>query len=279
MQSRESPVPSAPQGALPRPSSRPQTLSPLPRSLCHLRIPTRGPGLHSRKGPGAVAGTCTLSRVCSVTAGPALTHVDETHDQVRAAQASLRGPDVFVVVAGHGTIQVQHEERRRRGQPGGGGWCAGPGPPGQPEHRQDLALHVAALARSQTPLGTAGRGARAGAAAQGAQCQAQEPERPGERGHGGPGWALSGRASAPRLDPGCPDGERRTRLYGRRDSGGAVPPRHLSRLGTVWMRPLPPRGESYFRDGGPPTNPSWSAVATSTLEPDLLSGPGPLDSS
>lgn len=102
---------------------------------------------------------------------PALTHVDEAHDQVGTAQVSLRWP--AVVVIGHGVIQVQHEEGRGCWLPSSGGWRTGSGSPGQPEHRQDFALHVAALARSQATLGTGVRGTRTVASSQRAQSQAQ----------------------------------------------------------------------------------------------------------
>lgn len=59
---------------------------------------------------------------------PALTHVDEAHDQVGTAQVSLRWP--AVVVIGHGVIQVQHEEGRGCWLPSSGGWRTGSGSPG-----------------------------------------------------------------------------------------------------------------------------------------------------
>ncbi|KAL0604687.1 hypothetical protein AAY473_026685 [Plecturocebus cupreus] len=137
---------------------------------CGLRPPPVTPGSARGPAPGTARGRTHSPLQPAHSEGPrgaqaaALTHIDEAHDQVGAAQAPLRGRTVLVVVAGHGVVQVQHEERRGRGQPGGGGWRAGPGPPGQPEHSQDLALNVPALAGAQTPLGTAGPGSRAGAA-------------------------------------------------------------------------------------------------------------------
>lgn len=172
---------------------------------------------------------------------PSLTQVDEAHDHVgvveegavlRAGQRRGRGrlrARVALRALGQGVVEVQHEARcrsqpsRRRGRrlP-----RQRPGPVGQPQHREDLPLHLPLLVRLQPPV----EEARAGGGG-----RRRLPALGGQRGLGGAAGAAQQRPAA--AQPGQP-----ARHGARPGAGGRRPRSALSPRAARRPPALPPRG-------------------------------------
>jgi hypothetical protein len=160
-------------------------------------------------------------------------------------------------------VEVQHEERRGRGQPGGGGRRAGPGPPGQPEHRGSRAACRGARAlpgaAGDSWAGVAGRGRRPARTEPGPGARGARGARPSRARRG-----LSGRASAPSRaqSPGPRDAPTASGWLGARPAGRGE-------------RRLRPRRDPHSVRRVAPVPPRRRAAAAGTAEGQrLLQGLG-----